>query len=730
MDDTCAVCAETLEWAAYGQCRHHEVCSTCIARLRFVCDDHRCCICKSESNVVFVTKALGDYTRMINDFSIFPVDPVEGQVGPYWYHEGMRAFFDDFNHYKKITAMCKLSCIVCDKKDKQGREGAKREGKFRNIEHFKSHLFHLHSLFMCRLCLKGRKKLYTRAQLNRHLNNGDSEVDGSETERGSILDSMTTTKNYDDLEIHFRQEHFLCEDEACLVKKFIVFVTESEIKVRHNAIEHGGHMSRSKRNEALQIPIDFWYRSREQDQSGRRRGSRSDYSDSQLSLAIQASRETANTDIPRATSSLDDHRETHATHQVVGQNSRNAPLEESSFPPLPVAASSSHQKPRNGSKRLGRTTMAAHLRRQNNVTVLNASGARPSATRQPTSLIGVLSQIRPVSNSGRVISSGSDSASTSRPMTVNGLVPSNFSSPVQIRSPTADGLSASSTSSSTSTNTRSSNKVTHSASTTKLVDRDSLDPTISDFPPVSVANSNILTAKNQTLPKVGGVHTANRSLVERICAELEFNEDKYAAFKVISSEYRQGIIDTGEYLAYVHQFGLSHLVLELARLCPDAQKQKELVEAYSSGLRSSGSPGKKPVDNSGWPKHTKSSKKGKEKCEDSSISSSNSALTDSIANRVSEMQSKGDKTIENHSVSVEGSKNLGNKPRKKTSKFHRVRLGESSSAAVLDLTNSDTGTDPGKGQSHEKTAGSERLPVRGAWLNGGPKTSGKLAMTR
>lgn len=31
--------------------------------------------------------------------------------------------------------------------------------------------------------------------------------------------------------IHFHQEHFLCEDEACLAKKFIVFAIESELKV-------------------------------------------------------------------------------------------------------------------------------------------------------------------------------------------------------------------------------------------------------------------------------------------------------------------------------------------------------------------------------------------------------------------------------------------------------------------------------------------------------------------
>lgn len=32
-------------------------------------------------------------------------------------------------------------------------------------------------------------------------------------------------------QIHFRQAHFLCEDDDCLDKKFIVFATEAEIKV-------------------------------------------------------------------------------------------------------------------------------------------------------------------------------------------------------------------------------------------------------------------------------------------------------------------------------------------------------------------------------------------------------------------------------------------------------------------------------------------------------------------
>lgn len=34
-------------------------------------------------------------------------------------------------------------------------------------------------------------------------------------------------------QVHFRSDHFLCEDETCLAKKFIVFQIEAELKVKY-----------------------------------------------------------------------------------------------------------------------------------------------------------------------------------------------------------------------------------------------------------------------------------------------------------------------------------------------------------------------------------------------------------------------------------------------------------------------------------------------------------------
>ncbi|KAM1272304.1 hypothetical protein ACFX2J_033008 [Malus domestica] len=808
MDDSCAVCAEPLQWVAYGPCGHREVCSTCTIRLRFICEDSRCCICKSESKIIFVTKALGDYTTMINDFSVFPADPVEGQVGKYWYHEGTQAFFDDLDHYKMIKAMCKLSCGVCDKINEQKSEGSKRQREFKNVEQLKNHLFHCHGLFMCSLCLGGRKificeqKLYTKAQLGRHTETGDLEVDGNETERcgfnghpmcefcsnpfygdNELYMHMSTEHYtchicqrqhpgqyeyyniYDDLESHFSQAHFLCKDDDCLTKKFVVFATESELK-RHNAKEHGGNMSRSKRNIALKIPVSFQCRrSNEADLHGpyvRGRGFHFNSADNQLSVALQASHDTATAERCRNASSSTQqasiHRETSELETVAGRfealataefesSSRENPRielqEASSFPPLPVAQRYRQQKLRNGSAGLGGSSMASRIRRLNKVTVLNTSPVWPATNRQPKSSASSSHQKKPSSGSGHISSSSSPVFSPSGPVNqaaATGFVSSNFTSPQ---------------------NSTGTSKVTQSASGPKIINTGSLD---SDFPSVSAnqTNKEPATASIQRVPKVGDVHVVNKSVVEKIRDALERDDNKFSAFKEISSDYGKDIINTEEYLAYVYQFGLSHLLLELARLCPDAEKQRELVETYNFNMRSSGTH-ENSLCNGSSKSRSRSSKKGKEKCEDNGIKSSKYALLDFPVIPVRNLQSNHKPPAEDAAVSLKdivqsakgkskisvddelpenqrptgqkgsrssdtssnnnlGTAGAGTKQGKKTPKFLRNRLGNDATKL------SEHGDCPEPIQ--EKKDGNkdppEGLPVRGVWQNGGGRKLVKM----
>ncbi|KAJ7977727.1 Zinc finger protein [Quillaja saponaria] len=829
MDDCCAVCAEPMEWVAYGSCGHREVCSTCVIRLRFICEDRRCCICKTECNTIFVTKALGDYTRMIGDFTLLPSVVREGQVGSYWYHEDTQAFFDDVDHYKMIKAMCRLSCSVCDKIEEQSHDASKRRMRFKSIEQLKGHLFHQHRLLMCSLCLEGRKvficeqKLYTRSQLNQHISTGNSEVDGTESERGGFMghpvcefcrvpfygdnelySHMSTEhftchicqrqhpghyeyyKNYDDLEIHFRQEHFLCEDEACLCKKFVVFQSEAEMK-RHNTIEHGGRMSRAKRNAALQIPTSFRYqRSNEQDRRrGRGRTFRRDSSEDQLSIAIQASLETANADgtfhnssastsgqvtLDREDVDIDQiikpfeslgttNSESSVRYlQAVGHNSRTAPLQESSFPPLPVA-SKGQQKLKHDSEGSHSNSMAAHLRRQSKkkVSVLNSAQACPVASRGSVVPSSSSTQPRIVTNIAPGMSRGTGQL---KPATSSGPTPSTYSSSAQAALPSVHGL----TPAGYSRNSHDNGRIIHSASAPNLIQSRSVEPSFSAFPPVSAAQVSKPPVGNQSVPNMENVQTANKSLVEKIRAALDFDPDIYTTFKDISAQYRQGLIDTGIYLEYVQQFGLSHLVPELARLCPDAQKQKELLDCYNASLQ------RNSLQGDGWghgSTHLKDrnvSNKGKGKSVDAEESNSKDKLANSFLSTVRQLQSsympseeeagvlskggyrsaKGKSKVladeqqvtvnsggqplkklsRQNDASVGGVSNQntadgggGSKQRKKSSKFLRVRLGDGSASALMDLKSSDPAPDAGSIDGDKYN--SAGLPVRGVWRKGG-----------
>ncbi|KAL6624748.1 hypothetical protein ACP70R_032069 [Stipagrostis hirtigluma subsp. patula] len=846
MDDSCAVCAEPLEWVAYGPCGHREVCSTCVVRLRFVMDDPHCCICKTRCPTVFITKAMGDYTRVVTDFSVFPTGANEGKVGDYWYHEDTQAYFDDGDHYRMIRAMCRLSCSVCDNAEDQVTLAAqaKRRSKFRSIEQLKGHLFHAHRLYMCNLCLEGRKvficeqKLYTRTQLTQHMKTGDSEVDGSEVERSGFSGHPTCEfckcsfygenelythmsrehyschicqrlypgryeyfRNYDELESHFRKDHFLCEDEACLGKKFVVFQSEAELK-RHNAMEHGGRMSRAQRNAALQIPTSFIYRRSEQDQRrgrGRGRNTHRDESDNHVSSSAQNG--SATTDnvpagrVDNVTGSLQSLTVGSGPGRAeIGQSSRSGRvLEQLSFPPLsdpdiPDARvdsvpdetsfpSLSDQRSRyalalnqsaRGAARLGdeslfpplsgssnnkgaaptelqslaKQTFASRLQRKEPVKVLHSARSRPCGNPEllPSSSS---TQQWPTPDQGLLLSGSSQLRIGTQPKRENGLIP------------VASGNSA--------WNPGVSNKMKHSVSTPNLASGGSSGQASSSTA-YGGNNSQEHPQSSQNLP-AEDMRAANRSVIEKIRAALGMDEDRYSAFKEIAGEYRQGIIDAPEYLSYVEQFGLSHLVPEMARILPDPRKQRELADAYYTNIRF-----KSLQENGGGGtsgKEGNRKKKGKGKAPDTTETTAakdvGGLLAEGFLDRVRKVQSdqKGQE-VESEVLSKDGyrpskgvqlssgcssstgvsldrdvgsisnasgpndnvtrgggnSSSKNSKQSKKTSKFLRARLGDNS-LATLDLSRPNVSPERQEREPQGPQAPQTGLPVRGVWKNGG-----------
>ena len=531
-----------------------------------------------------------------------------------------------------------------------------------------------------------------------------------------------------------------------------------------------------------QIPVSFQYReSNNQDRRGRGRGRRflSDSVSNQPAPVIQAAPETSSAVNARDTSTnAGDHRETSVFEsvssfellstmenesssiysQALRQNSRMAPLEQSSFPPLPAAPGRGKKKTKNALERLGGNS--------------NASQAWSTTNGPANSLARSFPRLRPLSNSGLSSSSSSPNLLQSRSTTRNTLSSSLNRSDVSASLVKSHEPSSSSSSSATSSRKLTTNgAVSHSSSSPNLVGRAPFDDSDSNFPPVSAAQMGKATTSNQA----EDINAVNKSLVGRIRLALEYDERKYAAFKEISSEFRHGTINTEEYLACLCEFGLSHLALELARLCPDPEKQRELVETYNFNTRNSGSHVNDLNNESGRSKNKRSSKKGKEKCEESQIRPPNEVadmfvsmmkrlelnykyLLDraDVSSKHDHQSAKGKSKIlidaeqrnlnstrelrmeclsQNGFQSTGGdssNKNLetaggGNKQRKKTSKFLRKRLGDDTTA-FTELGSSDAGSDLNEGKIEEEKDPPEGLPVSGVWRNGGGRKL--VAMTQ
>ncbi|GMH45996.1 hypothetical protein BSKO_13960 [Bryopsis sp. KO-2023] len=298
MDNCCVVCAEPLEWTAYGPCGHMDTCSKCVARLRLILDDKRCVICQQEAEEVYVSRFMGDYTTRVGPDK-FPQLKDRAKRRELFYMPLISAFFDDEDHFKDIRGMSSFTHSVL--KDKEDVPKFRTLGSLRNYiqEHFKKQF--------CGICLTGRKVfvseqiVYGKNELARHLKQGDLEgplaqagfkghpqcrfcskrfygdhelfTHNHQNHETCFLcrrinpEHYTYYRDYNQLEEHFRGDHYPCPHPECLEKKFVVFVTEAELKQHFTKEHNDGTMSRSQMREALTVETNFQYRRPRQEEA-------------------------------------------------------------------------------------------------------------------------------------------------------------------------------------------------------------------------------------------------------------------------------------------------------------------------------------------------------------------------------------------------------------------------------------------------------------------------------
>nr|SVE86595.1 EOG090X01BP [Daphnia similis] len=275
----CPVCFKDVEIFSIGIC-DHPICHECSTRMRVLCKEDACPICRQElTKVAFVKEAKPFQLLMLN---LYPMDKVT------------RIHFENLNLRETFEKLLVHVCYTCPSKP-----------TFANFQMLKDHLRKEHELFFCDLCVENLKifsqerRAYTRQELALHRRKGDPDntshrghplcnfcdqryVDADELFRHlrrdhyfcHFCDADGLNQyycNYEDLRKHFRDAHFLCEEGECKEEKFTcVFRTEIDIRA-HKAQTHSLSLGKAAIKQARTLELEFTLAPRSGESKGRTR---------------------------------------------------------------------------------------------------------------------------------------------------------------------------------------------------------------------------------------------------------------------------------------------------------------------------------------------------------------------------------------------------------------------------------------------------------------------------
>ena len=236
-----------------GECGHRIICYICLLRLRWVMNKPNCPICKAPLNTLYITS---DPTAKFEDFPREGNPLIKDDTDP-------NVFFEDKTAYEHIRHLKDYYCPI--------EECYKRMYDQKGLER---HLKSQHNRVICQICFKnrpvfpGEQFIYPSHSLGDHIKYGENRNDlmikphplctfcnqyfYTEEPLFEHLSKIHMNchlcgekhkyifyKDYKDLELHFQKTHYLCANEKCKNKCFVVFSTLEELHI-HNYKEHGG----------------------------------------------------------------------------------------------------------------------------------------------------------------------------------------------------------------------------------------------------------------------------------------------------------------------------------------------------------------------------------------------------------------------------------------------------------------------------------------------------------
>ncbi|KAK6312612.1 hypothetical protein J4Q44_G00182760 [Coregonus suidteri] len=261
----CVLCCQELDIFALGKC-DHPVCYRCSTKMRVLCDQKYCAVCREElDKVVFVQKLVA--------FSALPLQTLQVERK----HD---IYFTDPKIYAQFRTLLLSECPICPE--------SKVFSKFEELE---QHMRKQHELFCCKLCTKHlqifshERKWYNRKDLARHRTHGDPDdtshrghplckfCDDRYLDNDELLkhlrrdhyfchfcDADGAQEYYSDyqyLSEHFREAHYLCEEGHCATEQFThAFRSEIDYKA-HKASAHSKNRAEARQNRHIDLQFNY-----------------------------------------------------------------------------------------------------------------------------------------------------------------------------------------------------------------------------------------------------------------------------------------------------------------------------------------------------------------------------------------------------------------------------------------------------------------------------------------
>ncbi|XP_063618805.1 E3 ubiquitin-protein ligase ZNF598 [Cydia splendana] len=267
-NNTCVVCFKNVLYYSIGEC-DHPVCFECSTRMRVLCLQNECPICRQDLARVVFTDTVLPYKELRT--RVFTDRLFERQFKIAFCSQEIK------NAYEELL---ENRCRLCSKL-----------APFRTFTMLSDHMRKVHERYFCDLCVKhlkiftNERKCYTRQELAHHRRKGDLD---DTSHRGHPLCEFCEERFMDADELyrhlrkehlfchlcdadgknlyyashvalahHFRTDHYLCEEGECAGQHLTaVFRSEIDLKA-HKATVHGRNMPRGAARQARTLELQF-----------------------------------------------------------------------------------------------------------------------------------------------------------------------------------------------------------------------------------------------------------------------------------------------------------------------------------------------------------------------------------------------------------------------------------------------------------------------------------------